>query len=52
MLFGFFFLSVLAFTYGAPTSLTRVLIDALGGLVSNISVTISACPFVISLIDN
>ncbi|PBL00106.1 hypothetical protein ARMGADRAFT_1159498 [Armillaria gallica] len=41
MLFCFFFLSVLAFACGAPTSLTRDLIDALGGLVSNISVTIT-----------
>ncbi|KAK0224636.1 hypothetical protein EDD85DRAFT_959335 [Armillaria nabsnona] len=52
MLFGFFFLSVLAFAYGVPTSLTGDLIDALGGLVSNISVTISACPFLESLVTN
>ncbi|KAK0474060.1 hypothetical protein IW261DRAFT_1500252 [Armillaria novae-zelandiae] len=40
MLFGLFFLSVVTFARGAPTSLTGVLTGALGGFVSNISITI------------
>ncbi|KAK0466597.1 hypothetical protein IW261DRAFT_1501362 [Armillaria novae-zelandiae] len=40
MLFGLFFLSVVTFTRGAPTLLTGVLTGALGGFVSNISITI------------
>ncbi|KAK0234081.1 hypothetical protein IW262DRAFT_131794 [Armillaria fumosa] len=51
MLFGFFFLFVLAFARGAPTSLTGDLIDALGGLVSNISVTIALESLVTNLAD-
>ncbi|PBK76331.1 hypothetical protein ARMSODRAFT_222618 [Armillaria solidipes] len=51
MLFGFFFLSVLAFACGAPTSLTGDLIDALGGLISNISVTIALESLVTNLAD-
>ncbi|KAK0477241.1 hypothetical protein IW261DRAFT_1486172, partial [Armillaria novae-zelandiae] len=40
MLLGLFFLSVVTFTHGAPTSLTGVLTGTLGSFVSNISITI------------
>ncbi|KAK0500959.1 hypothetical protein EDD18DRAFT_1348395 [Armillaria luteobubalina] len=50
MLFSFF-LSVFAFARGTPASLTGDLIDALGGLVSNISVTIALESLVINLAD-
>ncbi|KAK0458381.1 hypothetical protein IW261DRAFT_1543843 [Armillaria novae-zelandiae] len=40
MLLGLFFLSVVTFARGAPTSLTGVLTGALDSFVSNISITI------------
>ncbi|KAK0461588.1 hypothetical protein IW261DRAFT_1428325 [Armillaria novae-zelandiae] len=51
MLFGLFFLSVVAFAHGVPTSLTGDLIGALGSLVSNIGVTIALESVVANLAD-